>query len=98
MGKKTKLHFFWYQTYTFIHVSVRNVLSFYQLERQNQAKFYTVDLKWGNIYLAETQEGEHGEDGRRQRKDQQVFADAVPLQAGVHQEGNQAERCRRLKS
>lgn len=49
-----------------------------------------------NTYLAEAEEGEHGKDGRRQGKDQQVFADAVPLQAGVHQEGDQAERCRRL--
>lgn len=51
-----------------------------------------------NIYLTEAYEGEHGEDGRRQGEDQQVFADAVPLQAGVHQEGDQAECCWSLKS
>lgn len=42
-------------------------------------------------YLAEAQKRQHGEDGRGQREHQQVFADAVPLQAGVHQEGDQTE-------
>lgn len=55
-------------------------------------------FKVWNIYLTEAYKGEHGEDGRRQGEDQQVFADAVPLQAGVHQEGDQAERRRSLKS
>lgn len=55
-------------------------------------------LKDFNSYLAEAQKGEHGEDGRCQRKDQEMFADAVPLKTSMHQERYQAKRCRGLQT
>lgn len=55
-------------------------------------------LKDFHSYLAEAQKGEHGEDGRCQRKDQEMFADAVPLKTSMHQERYQAKRCRGLQT
>ena len=50
----------------------------------------------GCSYLAEAQEGEHGEDRCGEGEHQEVLPDPVPLQTGVHQEGDQAERRRGL--
>lgn len=43
--------------------------------------------------LAESYEGNHGEDRCCQGEGQQVFTDPVPLQTSMHQERDQAKGC-----
>lgn len=37
-----------------------------------------------SLYLTEAYKGQHGEDRRCQRKDQQMLADTVPLKTSMH--------------
>lgn len=46
------------------------------------------DREVRNIYLAEAEKRQHGEDRGSQGKYQQVFANPIPLQPGMHQEGH----------